>query len=578
MRKDKPMDRTFRKNLSLLNEIIGLKLKNRMVLSCTFILFLSVFDFFVLTLIYQLVNTLLKGENSTFSNATFLQTLQSVSPLTLLTLITITIGMKSLAQYLNSIMINSMIAKRESFISAAFFKATLEEKMEERKNRESVESLFLYDSYIIRIFSIVKSFPGFVSNLTTILAIFAGLLFYSAKNSLILIVVLTVISTFTFSIYSKLQRSMSRRLISDEKGSNTLKIESQRLATELFLGNRINETIKELEFFYTRYKTTMGKISINGEIPRYVLEFTLIASLTLTYYLNRSESFLSVLALLAAAAFRVVPVIGSFVSNLMGLSVGFITLTALRQIVPTLKALELDLETNSGKGKLKIQFKGDIKLANLGFKYKSSNDKIFENLNLTFKNSSTTIFTGASGAGKSTLLHLIVGLLEPTEGEIYTFDGTTKTKMDDQITGISYLQQGVPLISGTVAQNIAGSTLKEFSEEKVLMAIRDSGLESTIARLKDGLNYNVGEDAKLFSAGERQRLGLARALYQSPALLILDEPTSNLDSETESEIWRTLAALKGKMTIIIVSHRGVPVDVYDQAISFSKKENRTVVS
>jgi ABC-type bacteriocin/lantibiotic exporter with double-glycine peptidase domain len=262
----------------------------------------------------------------------------------------------------------------------------------------------------------------------------------------------------------------------------------------------------------------------------------------------------------------------------MGLSVGFTTLTALRQIVPTLKALDLDLESNAGKGKSKIQFHGDINLVNIGFKYKSSNDKIFENLNLTFKNSSTTIFTGASGSGKSTLLHLIVGLLEPTEGEIYTFNGKDKTKMDDQITGISYLQQGVPLISGTVAQNIAGSTLKEFSEEKVLRAIRDSGLESTIAKLKDGLNYNVGEDAKLFSAGERQRLGLARALYLSPALLILDEPTSNLDSETESEIWRTLAALKGKLTIIIVSHRGVPEDVYDQAISFSKKEHITVVS
>ena len=570
--------RPLSKNLRLLNELMGSRLKNQMLVSCIFILLLSIFDFFVLTLIYQLVNSLLQSQSVTFSKLAILKTLDSVSPLMLLLFITLTVGIKSFAQYLNSRMIISIIAKRESFISAAFFKATLEEKMEERKKRESVESLILYDNYVIRVFSIVKSFPTFVSNLATIIAIFAGLLFYSASSSLTLIVVLAVISSITYTVYSKVQRSMSSKLIGDERGFNTLKIESQRLATELVLGNRIDETIKELENFYFRYKITMGKINVNAEIPRYILEFTLVASLTLTYFFNHSESFLSVLALLAAAAFRVVPVIGSFVSNLMGLSAAAITLTALRKIVPTLKELNLDLETTNIKGDSKVRFYGDVILKNVALKYKSANDKLFENLNVTFKNSSTTVFMGASGAGKSTLLHLIVGLLEPTEGEIYLFDGVTKTKMGSSVTGISYLQQGVPLLSGSVAENIAGSTLKEFSVERVNAAVRDAGLEATISKLKDGINYNVGEDAKLFSAGERQRLGLARALYVEPELLILDEPTSNLDSDTESEIWRTLAALKGKMTIIIVSHRGVPEDVYDQVLHFTKKENLTVVS
>jgi ABC-type bacteriocin/lantibiotic exporter with double-glycine peptidase domain len=96
--------------------------------------------------------------------------------------------------------------------------------------------------------------------------------------------------------------------------------------------------------------------------------------------------------------------------------------------------------------------------------------------------------------------------------------------------------------------------------------------------LKDGFNTHVGEDANQFSAGERQRLGLARALYVNPGLLILDEPTSNLDAETEAGIWKTLAALRGQMTIIIVSHRGVPLDVYDRRLIFSKENSLTVIS
>ena len=120
--------------------------------------------------------------------------------------------------------------------------------------------------------------------------------------------------------------------------------------------------------------------------------------------------------------------------------------------------------------------------------------------------------------------------------------------------------------------------MKEYSSERVKAAVRDSGLEDTISKLEDGIDHKVGEDAKLFSAGERQRLGLARALYLEPQLLILDEPTSNLDSETENGIWRTLATLRGKMTIIIVSHRGVPKDVYDRELIFTKQGNLTVIS
>jgi ABC-type protease/lipase transport system fused ATPase/permease subunit len=253
----------------------------------------------MLTLIYQLINSLLQGQESNSSILPLPKSLQSISPLMLLVSITLTVSVKLLLQFLISIMINSIIAKRESSVSSALFKATLEENLEERKNRDSVESLVLFDTYAVRVFSIVKTFPKFVSYLTTILVIFVGLLFYSAKDSMVLILVLSVVSIVTFSYYTKLQKAMSSKLIDDERMSSTIRIESQRLATELLLGNRIEDTIGELQFFYTRYKTTMGKITIYGEIPRYVLEIALVSSLALTYQVNHSQSFLSALALLA---------------------------------------------------------------------------------------------------------------------------------------------------------------------------------------------------------------------------------------------------------------------------------------
>jgi len=577
MSKLKFLQSDLTKNLKLFGEILGAKLRKQVSIAILCVLVVAFFDFFILSLIYQFVNALLVKGSSLGSNLGRFQRIADLNPTLFLPIIALILGTKSLGQYWISIKINSQIAARESSMSATFFAATLREKIDARKNRESVESLFLIDSYIVKVFGLVRTFPYFISDAATGLVIFLGLIYYSPRDSLFLILVLIVVSLFVFSIYSRKQRELSKKLIEYERDINTLKIESQRLAIELLLGNRIEETSRDLNLFQLMYKTIMGKITILGQVPKYILEFSLLLALSFLYFFNHSEYFLSTLALLAAAAFRVVPLIGSFVSNGINISNGFVTLNRLAQIVPTLKELDLGLEDIS-VNKPRRFFFGDLRVNNVQFSYGSLEQTLFQDLNLTFPSKTTTLLTGPSGIGKTSLLHLILGLLVPTRGEICILDGSDEIKMNESITGVSFLQQSVPLISGTVAQNIAGSTLRDFSDEQISRTIIAAGLVDTVSSLKLGINTHVGEDAGLFSAGERQRLGLARAMYGKPGLLILDEPTSNLDAETEAGIWETLAALRGEMTIIIVSHRGVPKDVYDQELIFAKQGNLTVVS
>jgi ATP-binding cassette subfamily C protein len=210
-----------------------------------------------------------------------------------------------------------------------------------------------------------------------------------------------------------------------------------------------------------------------------------------------------------------------------------------------------------------VRYEGDLVLDQVDFRYQGSQTPLFRNLSLIFKKNTTTLLAGPSGTGKTTLLYLVVGLLQPTSGQIRVVRGLDSTPMNRELSGISFVEQNVPIFNATIAQNICGSSLASVDEKRLRAAISDSGLESKVYSSDLGYHQHVGEEGKLLSAGERQRIGIARALYSQPELLILDEPTANLDSATEFEIWNTIRSLKGKLTVILVSHRKVPMEVYD---------------
>jgi ABC-type multidrug transport system fused ATPase/permease subunit len=128
------------------------------------------------------------------------------------------------------------------------------------------------------------------------------------------------------------------------------------------------------------------------------------------------------------------------------------------------------------------------------------------------------------------------------------------------------LSQDVPLLDETFAYNIALEDTFEKDFNHLKNAADEAGILDRILQSPKGFNTQIGENGTLLSAGERQRLGIARSLYSQPALLILDEPTANLDGESEELVWNTLFKLKGKVTIIIVSHRIVPDRVYDNIL------------
>ena len=163
---------------------------------------------------------------------------------------------------------------------------------------------------------------------------------------------------------------------------------------------------------------------------------------------------------------------------------------------------------------------------------------------------------GESGSGKSTFANLLIGLLEPTSGDIKVDNKDIKFMLSSWKKIIGYVPQEVYLLDDTLRRNIALAVPDlEIDDNKIVEVLIESDLKKYVDNLSLGVDTIVGERGFRISGGERQRIGIARALYTSPDILIFDESTSSLDYDTENEIIDNLSRFKDKRTIIFISHR-----------------------
>jgi ABC-type multidrug transport system fused ATPase/permease subunit len=162
---------------------------------------------------------------------------------------------------------------------------------------------------------------------------------------------------------------------------------------------------------------------------------------------------------------------------------------------------------------------------------------------------------GPSGAGKSTIADLMCGVLSPSEGYVH-LSCPSKPKLVFADASIGYVPQSPGLVVGTVIENVAlGLAAGEADEDRVMEAIKSAHLEDVVSELPSGVYTELGKYQEGFSGGQVQRLGLARALYSKPGLLVMDEATSALDAVSESEISKALETMRGSVTVVLIAHR-----------------------
>ena len=332
---------------------------------------------------------------------------------------------------------------------------------------------------------------------------------------------------------------------------------------EVLVTNRQEYFVKR----YTKYMAGENKsnvtMAVASSAPAYLIEAICISGLLLvvSFQMMTTENaifLISQMATIAIAAFRILPSLGALLSSVNMLVYNAPALSEAYDTLSMVKELE-DSEISNGKWRdygRNLDFEREVELSHVTFAYPRTEEKIINDLSMKIEKGSSVAFIGKSGAGKTTLADLILGLLDPQDGNI-KMDGTNIKEMGTRwYKIIGYVPQSVYLIDATIRENVAfGIDEKEIDDQKVWKALEMAQLKEYIEGLPKGLKEFVGERGIKFSGGQRQRMAIARALYNDPEILVLDEATAALDTETETAVMDSIEALQGYKTLIIVAHR-----------------------
>jgi ABC-type multidrug transport system fused ATPase/permease subunit len=297
--------------------------------------------------------------------------------------------------------------------------------------------------------------------------------------------------------------------------------------------------------------------SVVTALPRLWLELLAILGLTglvlsMVYQGKPLEAVVPTLGLFAAAAFRLLPSVNKVLTSMQNLRYNL-------PVIDTLYAekhiLDDTAKSFAGTGQ-QMHFEQWLELQHVSYAYPGTPVEVLSDVSLSIPYGSSVGFIGSSGAGKSTLISVILGLLTPTSGRVVADEVDIQTNLRAWQNQIGYVPQSVFLVDDTLRRNVAfGLPDEQIDDLAVQRAINAAQLAQFVASLPAGLDTEVGERGVRLSGGQCQRIGIARALYHDPPVLVLDEASSSLDMATEEAVMESVKNLRHSKTVLIIAHR-----------------------
>ena len=418
-------------------------------------------------------------------------------------------------------------------------------------NRNLLSEIIVSANYLENLLMIIRE------ALIAILIIFLLLLVntYISLTSILVIIIVSVI------FYLSIKKIIKRLSTVTQK----FRAEQIKNINQVFGSIKESKILNADDYFESEFENFTRTIEKNNfhinfiqKLPKLIIEVLVIICLTLIITIfvadgKKVVDFLPIIGLFAVGTIRLLPSFNLITSNLTRLKSESISFN---YIVSEFKKLNDNL-TEIKKDNLSFKkFENDIILKNISYRYKDKEDFVLKNINLQIKKGQMVGLIGESGQGKTTLINLIIGLLNPLDGEIL-FDGKNiKSHIANWRSFIGFIPQDIYLLDDTIKKNIAfGINEKKIEDEKINKAIEKSELTNFIKNLPKGLDTIVGDRGVKISGGQRQRIGIARSLYRNPDILILDEATSSLDHETEGNFIDNINKFKRSKTVIISTHK-----------------------
>jgi len=344
-----------------------------------------------------------------------------------------------------------------------------------------------------------------------------------------------------------------------EKKQTKYVYESLNCLREITVSGRQTFFLKNFINVRTRLVKLNALVATINMMPRLVTETIIVWAITVVIIISLksdrgSTEIISTLGLFAFAGFRILP-------SMNRLAVAFSSLrsgeAAINSVIEDFEHFNEALELKPPlSNKPSLNFSSTIEARDLTYTYPGEDMPAVDRISFRIERLESIGIVGGTGAGKTTLIDILLGLHEPQTGSLLLDGQNLDTKALEWKRLIGYVPQDIALIDDTLRRNIAlGIEDYRIDEKAIARAVQMAALSSVVAELPDGIETIIGEHGIRLSGGQRQRIGIARALYLDPKILIMDESTSSLDTQTEYEIVSAIEALSESKTIITIAHR-----------------------
>ncbi len=453
------------------------------------------------------------------------------------------------------------LSRRGALISSLLVSRLLAQPLQVIQQRTMQQNLFAVTGGVGTItLGVLGTAVSLVSDISLLLIMVIGLFIVDPTIAISTLIVFGGIGYLLYRLMNVRARVLGLRQSELNIGSNERILEVLGSYRESVVRNRRNYYAMKIGQQRLELANNSAEMAFMPNISKYVIEITVVlGSLCISamqFALQDAAHAVAVLSVFLAASTRIAPAV-------LRVQQGALQIRgSLGSANPTLELIEqigiqdyLELDDDT----LDFQhegFAGDIAISNVQLTYPGKDQPAISEINLEIANGESVALVGPSGAGKTTLVDVLLGVLTPDFGTI-KISGIAPLEAFAQWQGaVSYVPQDVIISNGTVRENVSlGFPIQLAEDEIVWRALELAQLADFVRELPMGLDTRVGDRGTKISGGQRQRLGIARAMFTKPMLLVLDEATSSLDGETESDISDSIRNLHGKVTVVMIAHR-----------------------
>lgn len=525
------------------------KLKISLVFIIILALIQAILESLVILIIPNIFKTLIFNESTLFEIKNYSFDLKDFHYLSLTLFCIGFIIFKNLFNLFYYSKFSNYIAKTQSYLNTKIFSAQIKKSYELfilNNTSEYIKNI-THDSNNYINFSIT-SIITLITEFLIMLCIFITLLIINFKFTLFFIF-LSIFIFLLFNLFTK-KILVTAGQINQEKQAQLVKLIKESYASfkEIYLYNLQNYFIQKFKKMSDLLALGISKNIFYGNIPRILIEslFIIFILISLIFMLNyRTSELIVTFGTFGFAALRLIPSISKIFVSLSSIKFASSSCDVLHTLFNSKYAINKDDKLTL------VNYSDEINLTNISHSYE--NKKVLDDINLSIRSKDFVAIIGDSGSGKTTLLNIILGLIKPDEGSVTSSNNSINLSLNSWHGIIGYVPQSINLIDDNIYKNIAlGIEENIIDKEKIDLILDKLSIKNLIEK-SNGKELFLGEDSQNISGGQNQRIGIAKALYRDPKILILDEFTSALDNKNQDKI--LLAIKKLNITVIMATHR-----------------------